>query len=105
MTIDPNPSLMSTRPEPNASASASAGLIPGSSALSDGRSAGSLESVAVFCGNCSCGCPELFVDHAADEERRVVIADDFGQRVQMSLVQLSALVADVKSGALDRLLT
>ena len=60
------------------------------------RSLDSMESVAVFCGNCSCGCPELFLDHAADEEHRVVITDDFGQRVQMSLVQLSALVADVK---------
>lgn len=63
----------------------------------------SLESVAVFCGNCSCGCPELLLDHTADEDRRVVITDDFGQRVQMSLVQLSALVADVKNGALDSL--
>jgi hypothetical protein len=63
----------------------------------------SLEPVAVFCGNCSCGCPELLLDHDADEDRRVVITDDFGQRVQMSLVQLSALVADVKNGALDRL--
>lgn len=63
----------------------------------------SFESVAVFCGNCSCGCPELFLDHAAGDERRVVITDDFGQRVQMSLVQLSALVADVKSEVLDRL--
>ena len=62
-----------------------------------------LESVAVFCGNCSCGCPELFLDHAADDDRRVVITDDFGQRVQMSLVQLSALVSDVKNGVLDRL--
>lgn len=62
-----------------------------------------LESVAVFCGNCSCGCPELFLDHTADDDRRVVITDDFGQRVQMSLTQLSALVADVKSGVLDRL--
>jgi hypothetical protein len=61
--------------------------------------------VAVFCGNCSCGCPELFLDHGADEDRRVVLADDFGQRVQMSLAQLSALVADVKSGALDRLVS
>lgn len=64
-----------------------------------------LVSVAVFCGNCSCGCPELLLDHAADEERRVVITDDYGQRVQMSLVQLSALVADVKNGALDRLVS
>jgi hypothetical protein len=62
-----------------------------------------LESVALFCGNCSCGCPELFLDHEADSERRVVLTDDFGQRVQMSLVQLSALVADVKSGVLDHL--
>jgi len=104
--IDPNLSLslslMST--SPNSNGGAGLGPSPSASALSDGQSAGSLESVAVFCGNCSCGCPELFVDHAADEERRVVITDDFGQRVQMSLVQLSALVADVKSGALDRLL-
>lgn len=64
-----------------------------------------LESVAVFCGNCSCGCPELFLDHDADEDRRVVLTDDFGQRVHMSLAQLSALVADVKSGALDRLVS
>ena len=68
-----------------------------------GPSSSVLESVAVFCGNCSCGCPELFLDHGADEERRVVLTDDFGQRVQMSLAQLSVLVADVKSGALDRL--
>ena len=65
---------------------------------------GALESVAVFCGNCSCGCPELFVDHAADAAHRVVLTDDFGQRVQMSLEQLSALVADVKSGTLDHLI-
>lgn len=63
-----------------------------------------LESVAVFCGNCSCGCPELFLDHAADEDRRVVLADDFGQRVQMSVPQLCALVEQVKDGALDHLL-
>jgi hypothetical protein len=62
-----------------------------------------LESVAVFCGNCSCGCPELFLDHGAGADQRVVITDDFGQRVQMSLEQLSALVADVKSGVLDHL--
>jgi hypothetical protein len=62
-----------------------------------------LESVAVFCGNCSCGCPELFLDHGADADRQVVLTDDFGQRVQMSLTQLSALVSDVKSGVLDHL--
>lgn len=64
-----------------------------------------LESVAVFCGNCSCGCPELFLDHDADDDRRIMLADDFGQRVQMSVAQLSALVADVKHGALDHLVS
>ena len=62
-----------------------------------------LEPVATFCGNCSCGCPELFLDHAADPGRRVVLTDDFGQRVQMSLEQLSFLVSDVKNGVLDHL--
>jgi hypothetical protein len=66
--------------------------------------ANTLESVAVFCGNCSCGCPELFLDHGADTAHRVVLTDDFGQRVQMSLEQLSALVADVKNGTLDHLI-
>ncbi len=74
-----------------------------SPATPSGPSSSVLESVAVFCGNCSCGCPELFLDHGADEDRRVVLTDDFGQQVQMSLAQLSVLVADVKSGALDRL--
>jgi hypothetical protein len=66
-------------------------------------STSALEPVAVFCGNCSCGCPELFLDHAAGDDRRVVLTDDFGQRVQMSLEQLSALVGDVKNGVLDHL--
>jgi hypothetical protein len=76
-----------------------------SSAHPDPAGVGGLQSVAVFCGNCSCGCPELFLDPAADEERRVVLTDDFGQRVQMSLGQLSVLVADVKGGVLDHLMT
>jgi hypothetical protein len=63
----------------------------------------SLVPVATFCGSCSCGCPELFLDSAADPERRVVLTDDFGQRVQMSLEQLSYLVSDVKKGVLDHL--
>jgi hypothetical protein len=63
-----------------------------------------LERIATFCGQCDCGCPELWVDHDAAKERRVVITDDFGQRVEMSLEQLSDLVADVKDGVLDQLL-
>lgn len=61
-------------------------------------------SIKVFCGDCSCGCPELFLDPAADDPRRIVLADDFGQRVQMSVEQLGQLVRDAKSGALDELI-
>jgi hypothetical protein len=63
--------------------------------------ASGLTRVAVLCGNCSCGCPELFIDHAAAEDRRIVITDDFGQRVQMSADQLLALVEEARSGRLD----
>jgi len=62
-----------------------------------------LRHVATFCGACSCGCPQLFIDDTADAERSVVITDDFGQRIQLSLPQLQDLVTDVKSGVLDEL--
>jgi hypothetical protein len=61
-------------------------------------------SITVFCGDCNCGCPELFLDPKAEKPRRIVLADDFGQRVQMSLDQLEQLVRDAKSGALDELI-
>mgnify|MGYP007085785541 CR=1 FL=1 len=64
-----------------------------------------LERIATFCGQCTCGCPELWIDAEASDERRVVITDDFGQRIQMSMGQLHALVSDVKGGALDCLVT
>lgn len=60
-----------------------------------------LEPVATFCGNCDCGCPQLFVDPAAPADRRVVLTDDFGQRVQMSADQFSDLVSEAKAGRLD----
>jgi len=60
-----------------------------------------LEHVATFCGQCSCGCPQLYVDHDAAPDRRIVLTDDFGQRIQMSEGQLRDLVADVKRGVLD----
>lgn len=63
-----------------------------------------LQHVATFCGQCSCGCPELHVDPNADDERRVVITDDFGQRIQMSLAQLAVIVDDARNGVLDGLL-
>ena len=63
-----------------------------------------MRHIATFCGQCSCGCPELWIDHDAPDERRVVITDDFGQRIQMSLGQLADLVADVRRGVLDEVL-
>jgi hypothetical protein len=63
-----------------------------------------LTHVATFCGQCKCGCPELWLDPDAPTERRVVITDDFGQRVQLSIDQLRVLVTDVKDGVLDQLL-
>lgn len=63
-----------------------------------------LHHVTTFCGQCNCGCPELYVDPDADETRRVVITDDFGQRIQMSLEQLAVIVADARDGVLDELL-
>ncbi|MGV9376981.1 hypothetical protein ACWDRB_14260 [Nonomuraea sp. NPDC003707] len=62
-----------------------------------------MRSVAKFCGQCSCGCPELFVDETAPVERQVVITDDFGQRVEMSLDQFGSIVEAAKSGSLDSL--
>jgi hypothetical protein len=60
-----------------------------------------MRHIATFCGKCDCGCPQLFLDDDAAPERRVVITDDFDQRIEMSLEQLADLVADVRSGALD----
>jgi hypothetical protein len=63
-----------------------------------------LTKFAVLCGQCSCGCPELFVDHAATPGRRIVITDDFGQRVQMSVDQFQVLVEQARAGLLDEVL-
>lgn len=59
-----------------------------------------LTPVMTFCGNCNCGCPELFIDDSAPAERRMVLTDDFGQRIQMSAGQLRDLMEAVSSGAL-----
>jgi hypothetical protein len=63
-----------------------------------------LTRFALLCGQCSCGCPELFVDHQAAPERRIVITDDFGQRVQMSADQFQELIEEARSGRLDEAL-
>jgi hypothetical protein len=65
---------------------------------------GSLTRLVLLCGQCNCGCPELLVDHEAPPERRIVITDDFGQRVQMSADQLRVLIDEARSGRLDEAL-
>ena len=66
---------------------------------------GHMSRIALLCGQCSCGCPELLIDHEAPLDRRIVITDDFGQRVQMSEDQLRVLIDDARSGRLDAALT
>jgi len=61
-----------------------------------------LTRFALLCGQCSCGCPELFVDHYAPPERKILITDDFGQRVQMSADQFAVLIEEARSGRLDK---
>ena len=63
-----------------------------------------LQHVTTFCGQCDCGCPELFVDPTASAERRIVITDDFGQHIEMSVEQLRVIVDDARAGVLDELL-
>ena len=62
-----------------------------------------MRSIATFCGQCSCGCPELLMDPSAPEDRQVIITDDFGQRVEMSLDQFGSIVEMAKNGSLDNL--
>jgi hypothetical protein len=66
---------------------------------------GRFTRLALLCGQCNCGCPELLVDHEAPPERRVVITDDFGQRVQMSADQFQVLIEEARSGRLDEALS
>jgi hypothetical protein len=68
------------------------------------ETSGGLTRIAMLCGQCNCGCPELFIEHAAAPERRIVITDDFGQRVQMSAGQFQVLVEQARSGHLDEVL-
>jgi hypothetical protein len=65
---------------------------------------GGLTKFAVLCGQCNCGCPELYVDHDAVPEQRIIITDDFGQRVQMSADQFQVLVEQARAGELDEVL-
>jgi hypothetical protein len=60
-----------------------------------------LRPIATFCGQCDCGCPQLFVDEAAAPERRIMLVDDFGASIRMSADQFGDLVAQARRGALD----
>jgi hypothetical protein len=62
------------------------------------------QPLATFCGECSCGCPQLFVDKSAPPEQRVVLTDDFGSHVRMSAGQFNDLLAQAKNGALDTII-
>ena len=60
-----------------------------------------LVHVLTLCGSCSCGCPELYVDPHAGEDRRVVITDDFGNAIRLSAAQPRDIVVLAREGALD----
>jgi hypothetical protein len=62
------------------------------------------QPLATFCGNCSCGCPQLYVDDSSPPEQRVVLTDDFGSQIRMSAAQFGDLIAQAKNGALDTIL-
>jgi hypothetical protein len=77
-------------------------VIEGSAEMPDNT--GGLTRLFLLCGQCNCGCPELLVDQEAPPERRIVITDDFGQRVQMSADQLQVLIEEARSGRLSETL-
>ncbi|ASW54814.1 hypothetical protein [Plantactinospora sp. KBS50] len=62
-----------------------------------------LVHVLTLCGNCNCGCPELYVDPQAPQEQRVVITDDFGSAIRLSGDQLRDIVQMARDGALDNI--
>ncbi|MGB7795968.1 MAG: hypothetical protein WBL53_06890 [Pseudonocardiaceae bacterium] len=62
------------------------------------------QPLATFCGDCNCGCPQLFVDESAPPEQRIVLTDDFGSDVRMSAGQFGDLLAQAKNGALDTII-
>jgi hypothetical protein len=59
------------------------------------------QPLATFCGECGCGCPQLFVDESAPPEQRIVLTDDFGSQVRMSAEQFGDLLSQAKNGGLD----
>ncbi|MGH2708565.1 MAG: hypothetical protein ACRDJK_09765, partial [Actinomycetota bacterium] len=60
--------------------------------------------VATFCGKCDCGCPRLFFDAGAAPSERVLLTDDFGAGVRMSVDQFRDLIDQAASGRLGEML-
>lgn len=65
---------------------------------------GRLSRIALLCAECD-KCPEVLADHDAPPERRILITDDFGQRVQMSQEQFEVLIDQARTGRLEEALT
>ncbi|GAA2839908.1 hypothetical protein [Nonomuraea rubra] len=63
-----------------------------------------LTHLAALCGNCSCGCPQVYLAPDAVADKRIVITDDFGQQIQMSADQFGDLVEKARAGEFDRVL-
>lgn len=55
--------------------------------------------IAVLCAKCN-DCPVIAVDETASEAKRVVITDDFGQEIQMSVEQFQVLLELAQSGGI-----
>ena len=64
-----------------------------------------MRHIVTFRGQCNCGCPELYLDPGAEDGRRVVLTDDFGQRIQMSITQFAAIIDGARAGVLDSVLS
>lgn len=64
------------------------------------RDHGHAVTVARFCGQCTCGCPELAVDLTGPDGQRIVISDDFGHSIHMSSDQFLDIVDQARTGAL-----
>jgi hypothetical protein len=66
------------------------------------------QPLATFCEDqCGCGdsnCPQLFIDESAPPEQRVVLTDDFGSQIRMSVAQFGDLITQAKSGTLDTII-
>jgi hypothetical protein len=55
--------------------------------------------IAVLCAKCN-DCPVIALDETAPEAKRIVITDDFGQEIQMSVEQFQVLLELAQSGAI-----